>query len=128
MNDTDLNAQLGQIDARFGKLEALIKSDGAGTRHEIKVAADEIKVQVEDLHDQIKVVAEGHSALIEHIVEVKGGIERLEAGQGRLELHVCAVESRVTRVEKIQKVALTEVRGLATKVGNLSLAHRARRI
>lgn len=115
MDDSALNARFEQVDgrfeqvdARFAKLEDLIKSEGIKTRRHFDVVA-------EDLKSQVKLIAEDHSVLADHIVDVKGGLERLEAGQTALVLRVAAVESRVTDVEKIQKVVLAEVRGLAAR-------------
>lgn len=116
-----IDGKLVEGDARFQKLEALIISEGVRTRQHLDVVA-------EDLKGQIKLLAEGHSALADHIVEVKGGIERLEAGQGQLDLRMRSLESRQGRLERVQKVVLTEVRGLATKVERLTPSRRSRGI
>jgi hypothetical protein len=54
-------------------------------------------------------------------------LARLEARQDLLDAHVLSAESRVAGIdvhvanaEKVQKVVLTEVRGLATKVDRLT--------
>lgn len=115
MTDSDIDARSAhidsrfeQVDARFWKLEDLIKSEGITTRRHFDVVA-------EDMKSQVKLIAEGHSVLAEHIVEVRGGIERLEAGQTNLVLRVSVVEARVTDVERTQKVMLAEVRSLAAR-------------
>jgi hypothetical protein len=108
MDDSDLTAKFEQVDTRLGKLEELIKSEGVTTRRHFDVVA-------EDLKSHVKLTAEGHSVLAEHVVEVKDGIETLEAGQGQLVLRIQAVESRVFDLEKTEKVVLSEVRLLAAK-------------
>lgn len=104
---------LGDSDDRFERLEALIKADGVETRQQVaqvqasleavKATVAKVYVRVEDLHGQIKLIGEGHSALTDHIIEVKGGIERLEAGQGQLDLRMRSLESRQGRLERVQK-------------------------
>ena len=120
-------------DDRFDKLEALIETQGTklggliaeqGNKLEGRISRLEAQVaeqgnklgaRIDTLHSQVGLVAEGHAALVDHIVEMKGGIERLEAGQTGLVLRMSAVEWRVTEVERTQKVVLAEVRGLATR-------------
>jgi HAMP domain-containing protein len=58
---------------------------------------------------------------------LKIGQQRLEDGQERLEIRLSVVELRMADVEKTQKVVLTEVRGLATKVNRLTPSSRAKR-
>lgn len=106
MNDADLNARFEQIDNRFKNIEDLVKTEGAATRRHFDVVA-------EGLRDQIKVVAEGYVALRTDVTDLKEGQQRLETGVGRLELRMLSLESRQTKVERIQKVVLTEVRLLA---------------
>ena len=103
-----VNGRFEQVDATLVRLEELIKAEGAITRRHFEVVA-------EDMKGQVKLIAEGHSVLAEHIVDVKGGIERLETGQADLVLRVSAVESRMSSVAQLQRVVLTEVRGLAAK-------------
>jgi len=109
MNSNDL-------EARFEKIESLIKTENAETRRHFDVVA-------EGLHGQIKLIAEGHGALTEQILDLKEGFGRLETGQGRLELRQLALESRQGklesrqgRLEKSQKVLLSEVRLVASQV------------
>jgi hypothetical protein len=96
-----------------------IAAEGASTRkqlrEEIALSASKLGARMDTLQEQMKIVAEGHSVLVGHIVDMKGGIERLEAGQTSLVLRVSAVESRVTDIERTQKVVLAEVKGLAAR-------------
>ena len=128
-------------DDRFDRLEALIEAQSRKLRDEIAVVGtvlggrvdgvqrgvdcmsgrvdgvqagiDKLGVRLDNIDHHVRIIAEGHGALLDHIVEIRGGIERLEAGQTSLVLRVSAVESRVTCVGKIQNVILTELRGLA---------------
>lgn len=113
MNSNDL-------EARFDKIERLIKAEDAETRRHFGVVADglhnQFKVLAEGLHGQIKLIAEGHGALRESISDLKEGLGRLEAGQSRLELRQLALESRQGQLEKTQNVTLSEVRLLASRV------------
>ena len=106
-------------DERFDRLEALIKAESADTRKqlrdEITLSGAKLGVRVDALHEQVKVIAEGHDGFVGHILDMKGGIERLKAGQASLVLRVSAVESRVTDVERTQKIVLAEVRSLAAR-------------
>ena len=113
MNDAELSARFEQIDDRFRQvddrftsIEDLVKSEGAATRRHFDVVA-------EGLRDQIKVVAEGYAALRTDVTDLKDGQQRLEAGVGRVELRMLSLESRQTKLERTQKVVLTEVRLLA---------------
>ena len=130
MNSNDL-------EARFEQIESLFKTENAETRRRVQSEAVEtcrhFDVVAEGLHDQIKLIAEGHSALTESISELKGGFGRLEAGQSRLELHQPALESQQAKLEsgqgqleRIQKVTLSEIRLLASKVER-SNSHPPRR-
>jgi hypothetical protein len=97
---------------RFDRLEALIRSQIGGLRAEIGGLKSEVgglsgevgglkgevsglSVRVDGLHAQIKIVAEGHGALVDNITDVKAGIARLEKGQDHLQLRMIAVESRL---------------------------------
>lgn len=106
MDDADLNARFEQIEDRFRNVEDLIKTEGAATRRHFDVVG-------EGLRDQIKVVAEGYTALRTDVTDLKEGQQRLEAGVGRLELRMVSLESRQTKLERTQKVVLSEVRFLA---------------
>jgi hypothetical protein len=119
MQDDELNRGFAN---RFSRLEQLIREDGKTTRSLIDAFA-------KDMKGRIKLIAEGYDALRTDVTGLKSGQERLEEGQDRLEIRISAVESRVADVEKTEKVVLTEVRGLATKVNRLkrSRASRARR-
>ena len=104
------------LEARFNRIESLIATENAETRRHFDVVA-------EGLHDQIKLIAEGHSALTESISDLRAGFERLETGQGRLELRQLslesrqgALESRQEQLEKAQKLMLNEVRLLASRI------------
>lgn len=120
MNDSELEARFGKIDTRFTELERVILTEGERTRRHFDVVA-------EDLKGQIKLIAEGHSALTDHINDVKGGIESLEAGQSQLDLRMLSLESRQGRVERVQKVVLTEIRVLTTTVEAQAPSRRSRR-
>jgi len=116
-----------ELEARFEKVESLVKTENAATRRHFDVVA-------EGLHAQIKLIAEGHGALTESISELKEGFGRLETGQGRLELRQLALESRQGRLESrqrklenSQKVLLSEVRLLASQVDRSRTSHTRRR-
>jgi hypothetical protein len=127
MEDAELRNRLGQIDSRFDqfdvrfdKMEALILQEGERTRAHIDAFAKRFE-------DRIKLVAEGYAALRTDVTELKHGQQHLISEHSHLDVHILAVasrvvsvDSRVTGVEKIQKIILTEVRGLATKVDRLS--------
>jgi len=112
VNETDL-------EARFGKVESLIKTENAEAGRRVQSESSETRRHVdavaEGLCDQIKIVAQGHSALTESMVDLKQGFARLEAGQSRLELLQLALESQQTQLEKSQKVLLGVVRLLASE-------------
>lgn len=112
-----VDARFVEVDGRFNEMRHLILQEGERTRQHFDVVA-------EGLRDGIKVIAEGYTALREDSAEVKTRLQRVEDGQERLEVHVLAIESRVTSVEKTQKVVLTEVRGLAIKVDRLTRVRR----
>jgi chromosome segregation ATPase len=107
-----VDARFGEVDARFDKMERLILQEGERTRRHFDVMAEGLK-------DEIRLSRDGYIALREDNTEIKNRLERVETGQDRLEVRMLAVESRVNGVEKTQKVVLTEVRGLATKVDRL---------
>ncbi len=96
MEDNE-NSRSDTLEARFLELQQLILSEGEKTRKHFDTVAEGLR---------------------------SAG---LEARQDLLDVHVLAVESRVAGVdahvggvEKVQKVVLTEVRGLATKVDRLT--------
>ena len=93
----DQNSRSDRIEALLLELQQLILNEGEKTRKHVDTVAEGIR-------------AAG-----------------LEARQDLLDVHMLAVESRVAGVdahiggvEKVQKVVLTEVRGLATKVDRLT--------
>ena len=106
MDDSDLNARFDQLDGRFLTLEELIKTEGLNTRRHFDVVAAELR-------SQVKLITEDHTILNAYIVDMRSGIERLEASQTSLALRVSVVESRVTDIEKTQKIMLAKVRSLA---------------
>ena len=91
-----LKGEMGEVTAELGEVKGDVRELKADVR-EVKVHVDAVYTRVDALHDQIKFVAEGHRSLTDHIVDVKKGMKRLEAGQGRLELRMLAVESRPAR-------------------------------
>jgi hypothetical protein len=98
---TGMNNQLNDNN-RFDRLEALIRSQIGGLRAEmgselggVKAELRGVNVRLDSLHSQIKIVAEGHGALVDNITDVKAGIARLEKGQDHLQLRMIAVESRL---------------------------------
>jgi hypothetical protein len=113
-NFSRIDSRFTQVDAQFAEIRQLIVSEGEQTRKHFDAVA-------EGLEDRIDLIGEGYEALETDNTEIKHGLQRLETGQDRLEVLVLAVESRVTSLEKTQKIVLTEVRGLAMKV------HRAPR-
>ena len=108
-----IDRKLATHDARFDEMHQLIVMEAERTRTHFDVVA-------ERLEGKVNLIAEGHSALRDNGTEMKSRLESVESGQGRLELHVLAIESRVTSIEKTQKIVLTEVRGLATKIDRLA--------
>jgi len=107
------------LEARFGKVESLIKTENAETSRRVQSESSEtrrhVDVVAESLRDQIEIIAQGHNALTESMVDLKQGFERLEAGQSRLELLQLALESQQGQLEKSQKVLLGVVRLLASE-------------
>jgi hypothetical protein len=69
-------------------------------------------------------IRDGYAALREDTAEIKDRLGRVETGQERLEVRMLAVETRVSGVEKTQKVVMIEVRGLATKVDRVTRVRR----
>ena len=105
-----------ELDDRFARLEALMRSESAETRRHMDVVA-------EGLQFQVQVVAEGHDALRADVGELKIGQQRLEAGMARLEVRQEAleyrqerVETRLERVEAGQTELAEEQRALVTEV------------
>jgi len=109
----------GEISA---DIKAEIKAEGATTRRHFDVVA-------EGLRAEIKVIADGHTALHDDMVGVKTGQARLEGRQERLEIRQLALEHRQgkledrqgkleERVETLsdgQRALVTEVRLLAAR-------------
>jgi chromosome segregation ATPase len=110
---SEVEVRFDKVDVQFSEMERLILEEGRRTRSHFDAV-------VERLETRIGWIGEGCEALRGDVTELKGGQQRLDAGQSRLEVRMLAVESRVTSVEKTQKVMLTEVRGLATKVDRLT--------
>jgi hypothetical protein len=106
MQDVELNRGFA---ARFSRLEQLIREDGKETR------------------SLIKIIADGYDALRRDVNGLKAGQQQLEQRQDRLEIRMSVVELLMADVEKTQKVVLTEVRGLATKVNRLAPSSRPKR-
>src|SRR5712691_10423636 len=102
--ETLINAQGATFEGRFDKLDARITDE-----------TNKLGIRLDTVAHHVQVIAEGHGALAKDIGEMKGGIERLQAGQTNLGLRMLAVELRVTDVEKTQKIVLTEIRGLAAR-------------
>jgi archaellum component FlaC len=115
-----VDARFKDVDARFDDIRQLILEEGGRTRTHFDAVA-------EGMRDKVKVIAEGHAALIEHHTVTDSRLQRLESGQDRIEVRILAVESRIGGVEKTQKIVLTEVRGLVTKVDRLSPQRRPAR-
>jgi archaellum component FlaC len=96
-----LKDELGGLKGELGGLTfALgdVKDEVGGLKDEVGGLTAEVSglnVRLDTLHGQIKIVAEGHRALVDNITDVKGGIGRLEAGQDHLQLRMIAVESRL---------------------------------
>ena len=101
---TRLEGRIDKVESRFDKLDARITDE-----------TNKLDIRLDAVARQVKVIAEGHGALATNIAEMKGGIERLQAGQTNLGLRMLAVELRVTDVEKTQTIVLTEIRGLAAR-------------
>ena len=81
---------------------------------------------MEDIELEQLIVSEGERTR-KYFDDLAEKLARLEARQDLLDAHVLAAESRVAGIdahvanaEKVQKVVLTEVRGLATKVDRLT--------
>lgn len=87
----DLKAEVwGLREEMVGELGSL-KTEVGGLKTEV----GGLNVRLDTLHSQIKIVAEGHGALVDNIEDVKAGIARLETGQDHLQLRMIAVESRL---------------------------------
>src|SRR3954467_6088087 len=83
------SAGMNNPDARpFENLEAIIRADG-----------DAMRARIDALACQVQVLAEVHSAVVDHVAAVKDVIERLKGGQARLELRMLSVSSRLSGVE-----------------------------
>ena len=101
---TRLDGRIDKVEGRFDKLDARITDE-----------TNKLGIRLDTVAHHVQVIAEGHGALAKDIGEMKGGIERLQAGQTNLGLRMLAVELRVTDVDKTQKIVLTEIRGLAAR-------------
>ena len=109
--ETLINAQGTRLEGRFDKVEGRFDKLDARITDE----TNKLGIRLDAVAQQVKVIAEGHGALATNIAEMKGGIERLQAGQTNLGLRMLAVELRVTDFEQTQKIVLTEIRGLAAR-------------
>ena len=104
----DVGGLRAQVKAEIGGLRGEMVRELGGVKDELGSVKDELgsvtaevrklNIRVDTLHSQIKLVAEGHDALVDHITDVRKGIERLETGQDRLELRMLACKSRPHRV------------------------------
>ena len=137
---TRLDGRIDKVEGRFDKLDARItdETNKLGIRldavaHQVQVIAEDhgakldgldarftdesnkLGIRLDTVAHHVQVIAEGHGALAKDVAQMKGGIERLQAGQTNLGLRMLAVELRVTDVEKTQKIVLTEIRGLAAR-------------
>ena len=119
MDEHDVKKRFDRVDARFVEMQQLILQEGERTREHFDVVA-------RGLSERIGILGEGYEALRTDVTELKQGQARLERGQSALELHMMGVEARVVTLEKVQKVVLTEVRGLATKVDRFTRVRRGR--
>src|SRR5207253_244241 len=94
-----LDGRVDQIDSRFDKLDGRVdKVDGRFDKVEGQI--NTLGIRLDTVAHHVKLIAEGHGALATNIAEMKGGIERLQAGQTNLGLRMLAVELRVTDVDK----------------------------
>jgi hypothetical protein len=121
-----------ELDARFEKFEASIKSEMSTFKSEIRaeirtdIRADikaegeitrrHFDVVADGLKTEIKVIAEGHDALRQDVARLKAGQERLEGRQERLEIRQLALEHRQGKLEEGQNALVTEVRLLAARL------------
>jgi chaperonin cofactor prefoldin len=115
--EREVHTGFAQVDARFDRLEAAIRTENAATRRHFEIVA-------EGLEQKIKVIADGHIALRDDFAALRVGQERVEAGQTRLEVRQQALEfrqqalesrqdrleTRVAAVEGGQNALITEVR------------------
>ena len=93
---TEVAARFTEVDARFNEMRQLILEEGRRTRTHFDVVAEGLK-------DQIKVIGEGHAALVAHNTATDNRLQRLEDGEERMEARMLSVESRVDPVEKTQR-------------------------
>ena len=115
-----IDARFEQVDSTFSEMYRLIVQEGERTRRHFDVVA-------EGLEGRIRLGLEGYSELRADVSDLKDGQQRLEAGHLQLDVRMLALESRVTGVEKVQKIVLTEIRGLATRIDRLSPQRRPSR-
>jgi uncharacterized protein (DUF3084 family) len=111
LSDTGMTAD--ELDDRFARLEALMRTESAETRRHMDVVAEGLQLQ-------IQVIAEGHDALRADVGELKAGQRRLEAGMARLEVRQDALEYRQARVET--RLDGVETRLASVEAGQAELA------
>ena len=92
MTDQELNARFDSLRA---EIKTEIKAEGETTRRHFDVVG-------EGLRAEIRVIAEGHTALRDDVAELKAGQSRLEGRQERLEIRQLALEHRQGRLEEGQ--------------------------
>jgi exonuclease VII small subunit len=107
--EREVHTGFAQVDARFDRLEAAIRTENAATRRHFEVAA-------EGLEQKIKVIADGHIALRDDFAALRVGQERVEAGQTRLEVRQQALEFRQQALESRQVALESRQDRLETRV------------
>jgi chaperonin cofactor prefoldin len=107
--EREVHTGFAQVDARFDRLEAAIRTENAATRQHFEVVA-------EGLEQKIKVIADGHIALRDDFAGLRAGQDRLEAGQTRLEVRQQALESRQEVLESRQERLETRQERLETRL------------
>jgi peptidoglycan hydrolase CwlO-like protein len=97
VTDEELNQRFDDLQTSFEaalktEVKAAVTAEGVVTRRHFDVVA-------EALRTDIKVIAEGHGALRQDVVDLKAGQARLETRQERLEIRQAALEHRQGRLE-----------------------------
>src|SRR5262249_46609267 len=120
-----------EMDARFDKLAAGIKSELSAFKSEMSVFKSEIRSEIkaegettrrhfdvvaEGLKAEIEVIAGGHLALRDDMATLKAAQGRLEGRQERLEIRQLALEHRQGKLEEGQHVLVTEVCLMAARL------------
>lgn len=101
-----LGIRVGQIDADLKQVDTRVVQVGTDLEQlgtQVGTDLNQLGIRIDTVHGHVKLAAEGHSVLVAHVVDIKGGIERLEAGQIGLGLRMSAVESRLTPSRKRRK-------------------------